>query len=83
MDMQTWRDSRVRADNATTALREAFAALGVPDHVQQHLRPVITHSGTAFVHIGMLQAEHVEQIAEALRAAATSRSLTAASREAG
>lgn len=47
MDMQTWRDSRDRADNATTALREAFTALGVPDHVQQHIRPVITHSGTA------------------------------------
>jgi hypothetical protein len=83
MDMQTWRDSRSRADNATTALREALAALGIPERVQRHLRPMVTHHGTPLVHVGMLQAEHVEQIAEVLRVAAGSRNLTAASQDAG
>lgn len=80
MDMQTWRDSRSRADNATTALREALAALGLPERVQQHLRPMVTHSGTPLVQVGMLKAEYVEQIAEALRIAAEAPSLTASSR---
>ncbi|GGZ70892.1 hypothetical protein GCM10010344_42030 [Streptomyces bluensis] len=83
MDMQTWRDSRSRADSATDALREALAGLGIPERVQRHLRPMVTHRGSPMVHVGMLQAEHVEQIAEALRVAAESRSLTAASQETG
>ncbi|GAA3827742.1 hypothetical protein FNH04_18895 [Streptomyces phyllanthi] len=77
MDMRTWRESRGRADNATKALREALAALGLPERVQQHLRSVVTHSGTPLVHVGMLKAEYVEQIAEALRVAAEAGSLTA------
>ncbi|MEU9473323.1 hypothetical protein AB0D78_43615 [Streptomyces avermitilis] len=83
MDMQTWRASRARADNATKALREALAALGLPERVQQHLRPMVTHSGTPLVHVGMLNAEYIEQIAEALRAAAEARILTAAAHESG
>ncbi|MEU9370948.1 hypothetical protein AB0D71_41125 [Streptomyces avermitilis] len=83
MDMQTWRASRARADNATNALREALTALGLPERVQQHLRPMVTHSGTPLVHVGMLNAEYIEQIAEALRAAAEARILTAAALESG
>jgi hypothetical protein len=66
MDMRTWRDSRRRADAATAALREALAGLGVPEHVRRGLRPVVTHSGVPYVHIGMVRAEYVESIAEAL-----------------
>ncbi|MEU1478434.1 hypothetical protein [Streptomyces sp. NPDC005760] len=67
MDMQTWRDSRKQADQATYALREALAALGVPERIQRHLRPVVTHHGRPLVHVGLLRAEHAAQIAEVLR----------------
>ncbi len=81
MDMRTWRSSRGRADDVTTALREALAALGLPERALQHLRPVVTHSGMSFVHVGMLRAEHVEQIAEALLIGAEARSLATAVQE--
>lgn len=71
MDMGTWRDSRGRADDATRVLRESLAALGLPERVQRHLRPVVTHSGTPFVHVGMVRAEHVEQMSPATHAADT------------
>ncbi|MGW7364809.1 hypothetical protein ACWGI8_15600 [Streptomyces sp. NPDC054841] len=74
MDMQTWRDSRTRADDATKALREALEALGVPENVREHLRPMVTHSGTPYVHVGMVRADHIERVAEALRVAAAMRS---------
>ena len=83
MDMQTWRDGRSRADDATRALREALATLGVPERAREHLRPMVTHSGAPFVHVGMIRAEHIEQIAEALRVSATTRNLTASAQEAG
>lgn len=70
MDMLTWRESRRRADDATTVLREALAALGLPESFQRHLRPVVTQSGTPFVHVGLVRAEQAERIAEALLAAA-------------
>ena len=81
MDMQTWRDSRSQADNATNALREALAALGIPERVQRPLRPMVTPSGKPLVPLGMIHAEHIEQIAEALRIAAGARSLTATAQE--
>jgi hypothetical protein len=83
MDMQTWRDSRDRADNATQALRDALAAIGLPERVQRHPRPMVTHSGAAFVHVGMLRAEYVEQIAEVLRIAAETRAAASAAQEPG
>ncbi|SER05133.1 hypothetical protein SAMN04487983_1010215 [Streptomyces sp. yr375] len=75
MEMRTWRESRRRADDAATALREALAGLDLPESqsrrsLLRHLRPVVTHTGTPFVHVGMVRAEHVERIAEALRVAA-------------
>lgn len=83
MDMQTWRDSRSQADNATTALREALAALGIPERVQRHLRPMVTHSGTPLVHLGLIHAEYVQQIAEVLRVAAQARNMTASFQDTG
>lgn len=70
MDMQTYRDGRKAADNASKALREALRMLGLPPTAYDHVRPTVTHKGTAYVHIGMLRAEYIEQIAEALRAPA-------------
>lgn len=67
MDMRNWRDARSRADDATRVFREALAGLGLPESLQRQLRPVITHTGTPFVHMGMVRAEYVERIAEALR----------------
>ncbi|WP_329217928.1 hypothetical protein OG352_17150 [Streptomyces sp. NBC_01485] len=67
MDMQTWRDSRTRAQDAANGLRDALASLGLPERVQRHLRPMVTHSGTPFVHVGIRKAEDVERMANALR----------------
>lgn len=36
------------------------------------LRPMVTHSGSPFVHVGVVPVEHIERIAEALRAAGAS-----------
>ncbi|MFJ3925412.1 hypothetical protein [Streptomyces sp. NPDC090022] len=67
MDMQTWRDSWDRADNASESIRAALTALGVPETVWNSLRPTVTHNGGAYVDFGKLPASVVEQIAEALR----------------
>jgi hypothetical protein len=83
MDMQTWRHSRSRADDATEALREALAALGISARMLERLRPMVTHSGKPLVHVGILGAEHAEQIAEALRAAAEGRRPTATASDTG
>lgn len=83
MDMQTWWDSRSRAVDASTAFREGLAALGVAEPVQQRLRPLVTHSGTALVHVGTICAEDAERIAEGLRVAAGVLHLTATGHETG
>lgn len=83
MDMRTWRNSRDRAVGATRALREGLAAMGVPESVQQRLRPMVTHSGTPLVHVGAIGAKYAEQIAEALRSAGDAQGLTATGRETG
>lgn len=67
MDMQTWRDGHDRATDATEAIRAALAALGVPESSLTGLRPTVTHTGRPYVHLGMLPADVVQQIAEALR----------------
>jgi len=66
MDMRTWRDSSTRADSAATALREALAALGLPESTWGSIRPRVVGSGAAYVHVGMVRADAVEQIAQAL-----------------
>ncbi|MFF4367633.1 hypothetical protein [Streptomyces sp. NPDC001594] len=71
MEMQTWRDSWGRAENASESIRAALAALGVSEAVQNSLRPTVTHNGGAYVDFGKIPADVVEQIAEALRLPAT------------
>ncbi|MFG2135934.1 hypothetical protein [Streptomyces sp. NPDC048650] len=69
MDMQTWQDGRTRAEDATTALREALYALGLSEAVVRGIRPVVTHSGRSYVDLGMFRADEAEQAAEAIRTA--------------
>ncbi|MFI9047673.1 hypothetical protein [Streptomyces sp. NPDC053427] len=67
MDIQTWRDGRTAALNASEAMREALAALGLPESSYAAIRPQVTPRGQPLVHLGSIPAAHVEQIAEALR----------------
>ncbi|MEW1546026.1 hypothetical protein [Streptomyces tsukubensis] len=67
MEMQTWRDARSKAVDATEAIRAAMAAIGLPEAFWSSLRPVVTHSGKSYVNVGMVPAEAAEQIAEAMR----------------
>ncbi|MBT2403549.1 MULTISPECIES: hypothetical protein [unclassified Streptomyces] len=67
MDMQTWRDSHSRATDAREAFVAALEALGVPESAWNAVRPVVTYTGTPYVHLGMIRADVVEQVAEALR----------------
>ncbi|QGV80041.1 hypothetical protein EIZ62_18730 [Streptomyces ficellus] len=71
MDMQTWRDARTQATDATESVGAALAALGVPESAWSGVRPVVTHTGQAYVHLGMIRSDAVEQIAEALRVPST------------
>lgn len=76
IDMQTWRDSWTRATDATDAIRAALAALGVPEATWSTVMPAVTHSGQAYVNLGMIPADAAEQLAEALRSPAESCSPT-------
>ncbi|MGP3984986.1 hypothetical protein [Streptomyces sp. KR80] len=67
MDMQTWRAARTKAVDGAEAVRAALAALGLPESVWGSVRPMVTHKGVPYVHIGMVRAEVAEQIAEAMR----------------
>jgi hypothetical protein len=67
MDMQTWRDGRTRATDAAESIRAALAVLGIPEAAWSGIRPTVTYNGHAYVHLGMLPADVVEQIAEAMR----------------
>ncbi|GAA5615108.1 hypothetical protein CP981_26105 [Streptomyces platensis] len=69
MDMKTWREGRKSADDAVAAIREAFSALGLSEAFGRGVRPVVTHSGKAYVDLGMLRADQVEQAANAICAA--------------
>lgn len=67
MDMQTYRDGRKQATDAAEAIREALAGLGLPESVWGSVRPMVTHSGKPYVHLGMVRAEAAEQMAEAMK----------------
>ncbi|WP_217251929.1 hypothetical protein [Streptomyces sp. AC602_WCS936] len=67
MDMQTYRDGRKQATDAAEAIRAALAALGLPERVWGSVRPMVTHNGKPYVHLGMVRAEVAEKIAEAMR----------------
>ncbi|GAA3149157.1 hypothetical protein GCM10010521_40730 [Streptomyces rameus] len=67
MDMQTYRDSRARAADASEAIRAAMASLGIPESVWGTIRPVVTHRGSPYVHLGIVRADMVERMAKAMR----------------
>ncbi|MFF4498232.1 hypothetical protein [Streptomyces sp. NPDC001546] len=67
--MQTYRDSRAKATGAAEAIRSALAALGFPESVWRGIRPVVTHKGSPYVHLGIMRADVAEKIAGAMRAA--------------
>jgi hypothetical protein len=71
MDMQTYRDGRQQAADAAGAIREALATLGLPESVWRSVRPMVTHSGSPYVHLGMIRADAAEKIAEAMRTPGT------------
>jgi hypothetical protein len=70
MDMQTYRDGRKQATDAAEAIRVALAALGLPESVWGSVRPMVTHSGKPYVHLGMVRADVAERMAEAMKATA-------------
>ncbi|WP_432074470.1 hypothetical protein [Streptomyces wuyuanensis] len=66
MEMQRWRDSRAAAEEATRALEQALADLGLPERQYRHIRSAVTASGKPYVYLGLVTAELAEKIAEAL-----------------
>lgn len=66
--MQTWRDGHTRATDAAESFQAALAALGILEAAWSGMRPTATYNGLPYVHLGMLPADVVEQIAEAMRA---------------
>ncbi|WP_254400062.1 hypothetical protein [Streptomyces sp. AC602_WCS936] len=70
MDMQTYRCGSNAATKAADAIREALAGLGFPESVWASVRPMVTHNGKAYVHLGMVRADVAEQMAAAIRAPA-------------
>ncbi len=70
MDMQTYRDGRRRAEEAAEAIRDALTSLGLPESVGGGVRPMVTHSGKPYVHLGMVRADVAARMAEAMRAPA-------------
>ncbi|WP_217181288.1 hypothetical protein [Streptomyces sp. AC495_CC817] len=69
MDMQTYRDGRKQATDAAEAIRAALAGLGLPENVWGGVRPMVTHSGKPYVHLGMVRAEAAERMAAAMQVA--------------
>ncbi|MET9813897.1 hypothetical protein [Streptomyces sp. NPDC006355] len=67
MDMQTYRDGRKQATDAAEAIREALAGLDLPESVWGGVRPMVTHSGKPYVHLGMVRADAAEKMAEAMQ----------------
>ncbi|TGB07535.1 hypothetical protein E2651_21500 [Streptomyces sp. MZ04] len=73
--MQKWRDSLRTAADASNALRDALAALGLPQEVCDGIRPMVGRpQGHAYVALPALKAEHVQRIAEAVRISPSVRS---------
>lgn len=67
MDMQTYRDSRAKAADAAEAIRSALGDLGFPESVWRGIRPLVTHRGSPYVHLGMVRADVAERMAEAMQ----------------
>ncbi|MEV1083609.1 hypothetical protein AB0I98_36230 [Streptomyces sp. NPDC050211] len=64
--MQTYRNRRKQATDAAEAIRAALVGLGLPESVWGSVRPMVTHSGKPYVHLGMIRADAAERIAEAM-----------------
>jgi predicted PhzF superfamily epimerase YddE/YHI9 len=73
LDMDTYRAGRQKATEAAEAIREALAALGLPERVWASVRPLVTHTGKPYVHIGMIRADAAEKMSEAMRTPADPR----------
>jgi hypothetical protein len=67
MDMQTYRDGRKEATDAAEAIQAVLAGLGLPESVWGSVRPMVTHKGAPYVHLGMVRADVAERMAEAMR----------------
>lgn len=67
MDMDTYRAGRKEATEAAELIRAALASLGLPERVWGSVRPMVTHSGKPYVHLGMVRADAAERMAEAMR----------------
>lgn len=68
LDMDTYRAGRQAATDAADAVRDALAGLGLPESAWRGIRPMVTHSGKAYVHVGMIRADAAATLAEALGA---------------
>ncbi|MBP5910669.1 hypothetical protein F3K40_43085 [Streptomyces sp. LBUM 1478] len=68
MDMQTYRGGHKQATDAAEAIRIALAGLGLPESVWGSMRPMVTHPGKPYVHLGMVRPDAAERTAEAKQA---------------
>lgn len=62
MDLQRYRNVRAEADAAAQALKAACLRSGLPESATRGIRPVVTGSGTPYVHIGALSAAHIRAL---------------------
>ncbi|MGV9273928.1 hypothetical protein [Streptomyces griseosporeus] len=67
MDMHTYRDGRKASTATADAIRQALAALGLPESVWGNVRPRVIHSGKPYVHLGMVRADVAKRMAGAMR----------------
>ncbi|WP_432022287.1 hypothetical protein [Streptomyces parvus] len=68
MEMQAYRDGRKAADEAAEAIRAALVGLGLPEGFWGSVRPMVTRSGKPYVHLGVVRADAVKKIADAIKA---------------
>ncbi|MFE2374670.1 hypothetical protein [Streptomyces sp. NPDC059398] len=72
MDMQTWRYGRALARDAAEAVRAALATLGIPEAGGSEIRPALVYHGQVFAHVGMVPADVVGPMDEAMKVTETS-----------
>ena len=61
-----WRESWGRAEKAAYSLGEALEALGLPKTAYGGIRPAVTRTGRAYVHVGLLREDAALALAKAL-----------------
>ncbi|WP_406411052.1 hypothetical protein [Streptomyces sp. NBC_01614] len=67
-DMETYREGRRQATDAADAIRAALACLGLPERVRGGVRPMVTHSGRPYLHLGMVRADVAKLMAQSINA---------------